>query len=135
MTVLAWLATLVALLTSLAMLKDTDLGDEQRAELRQILAGACLALRYGGPRAVNLEDLSRLVRFVLRSVVLVLIAATSGVCLLSVPNLDPYAALLRCALVTHLAMQAPCPWLRWITRGIDHSSSAGDGKAAPHVHR
>ena len=133
-TVLAWLATLVAMLTSLAMLKDTDLGRDQRADLRRIGSAAWLTLRTGGPCALAPPEVSRPIRFVLRALVLGLIAATSGVSLLMVPTLDPYSALLRCALVTHLAMQAPCPWLRWITCGLQHTSSAGTGKADPHVH-
>jgi hypothetical protein len=115
--VIAMLAALAALLTSLAMLKDTHLGPDEHAEFRRILRDAVLAFRAFGWQAVERHELARVVRFFLRAGVLIAIAASSGVSLLLPHQLDLYSAVLRCSLVAFLAMQAPCPWLHWIAKG------------------
>ncbi|HEY5804852.1 MAG TPA: hypothetical protein VIT90_14260 [Lysobacter sp.] len=135
MTFVAWLASLVALLTSLAMLKDTYLGETQRAEFRAILGRAWTALRLAGPMAVNRPELSRAVRSALRAAILVLIVASSGVCVF-LPGagghcVGEYDVALRCALAAFLAMQAPCPWWRYIVHGerrADAPSNQGGGR-------
>lgn len=119
-TILGLLATLVALLTALAMLKDTAFTAHDRTHLRALLrrclAAACTdAFRPGDRIALRLA-----LRFGLRAGVLILIVASSGVSLfkaLSGPPPGVYEVLMRCGLVAFLAMQAPCLWLRWITLG------------------
>lgn len=135
MTLLAWLASLVALLTGLAMLKDTYLGQTQRAEFRAILGRAWTALRLAGPMAVNRPELRRAVRFALRALILVLIVASSGVCVFLPAagghGIGAYDVALRCALAAFLAMQAPCPWWRYIVHGVrsdDTLSTQGRGR-------
>jgi len=134
--VIAWLAALVALLTSLAMLQDTHVSRDERAGFRlvlgQLLRNPESLLWNAGLRA----GAARLVRFHLRACVLVAIAASSGVSLLLPQPLDLYSTVLRLSLVVFLAMQAPCPWLRWIWRGDRRDAGqASDQGASDHVHR
>ena len=117
---LALLAALVALLTGLAMLKDTHITHADRLVLRGILENAWCALRRGGLRALDLAELAIAVRLVLRLGVLVLIVSSSGVSLVETvagPSPGLYDVMLRCALAAFMAMQAPCTWVRWITCG------------------
>lgn len=114
-TLLNWLAALVALLTGLAMLKDTYV---RGIDLRGALTRAWRAWRLAGWDTVDRVETSSAMRFVLRIGVLISIVASSGVCvLLPGSDADLYSTLLRCALTAMLAMQAPCPWLRWIILG------------------
>lgn len=121
-TLLNWLAALVALLTGLAMLKDTYV---RAIDLRGALGRAWRAARRGGWYTVDHAELRGAVRFLLRVALLIAIVASSGVCLVTpAVGADLYSALLRCALTAMMAMQAPCPWLRWIVVG-DRRVTAG----------
>lgn len=132
----AWLASLVALLTSMAMLKDTSLDRAARAEFRAVVREF---LRR--PTAITWNAglrcaLAGVVRFFLRAGVLIAIAASAGVSLLLPHQLDLYSAVLRCSLVTFLAMQAPCPWLLWIAKGNRRGGRDSiDQGASGNVHR
>lgn len=135
MTVLGLVAALVALLTGATMLKDTYLTSAERSHLRGIIGRAFAAARAGGTRAIDRAELRIAIRFVLRAGVLILIVASSGVAALEcILGREPgtYDALLRCGLAAFMAMQAPCPWIRWITRGDRrHRRSTSE---APNVH-
>lgn len=130
----AWLASLVALLTGLAMLKDTYLGQSQRSEIRAILSATGRALRTGGPAAIDRRQLGRVIRFFLLAIVLVVVVASSGVCVFlpgaGSRGVDVYDVALRGALAAFLAMQTPCPWWRYILHGQRRSEPKGDR----HVH-
>jgi len=117
MTFLGWLAALVGLLTGLAMLKDTYLSLDDRADLRAILRRAWRAFDLFGPSGVDRTEISVVVRLALRISMLVLIVSSSGVCVFLPTHGGMYETLLRCGLAAFMAMQAPCPWLRWITLG------------------
>lgn len=133
-TILGIIAALVALLTSLAMLNDTHLTAAERRHLRDIFHRAAIALRTVGWGAVDRDELSSALRFVLRSAALILIVASSGVAIvldLIGPPLGLYDALLRMGLAVFMAMQAPCPWIRWITVG--DRRHAPRPEAQPHV--
>lgn len=133
---LGWLAALAALLTAFAMLNDTHLSAEQRAHWRFRLRIALIAFRWGGWDSVDRADLSQIVRYFLRLLLLILIVASSGVCVLfpfgsSAPS-SVYDLALRCALVGLMAMQAPCPWWRYIVFGVVCTSPRTNGDR--HVH-
>ncbi|MGH8076840.1 MAG: hypothetical protein ACREPE_05880 [Lysobacter sp.] len=117
MTWLGALAALVALVTAVAMLKDTPWSAADRSALLAVLRRAANAFWCGGITAVDRAEFSVAVRFLLRIVVLILIVGSSGVCLLLGRPLDTYEALLRCQLAVFMAMQAPCPWWRYIVFG------------------
>jgi len=119
-TFLGLLAALVAMLTGFAMLKDTQITYGDRLVLRGILERALQAARTQGLRSVDLAELAIAVRLVLRLGVLIMIVASSGVAVLEQlagPPPGRYDVLLRCFLAAFMAMQAPCTWIRWITRG------------------
>ena len=126
MALFAWLAAFAALLTGIAMLKDTVLGRAQRVEMRTVVARAWRAGRLAGVGAIDLAEVTHLVRFVWRAVTLILITAASGVCVFlprpAGPYYDIYDVALSAALVAFLAMQAPCPWLRYIAKGPRHDA-------------
>ena len=92
--VVAWLAALVALLTAWSMLQDAR------------------------PRP-DRADLRGWIRHVLRLVLLVLIAGSSGLELVYPSAVTLWQAVLRCALVGFMAMQSPCPWWRYVFKGQD----------------
>lgn len=139
MVFFGWLAALAAMATALAMLNDTPLSAEQRAHWLSRLRIARIAYHHGGWAAVDRAELRRLVRFLLRLLLLVLIVASSGVCVLfpfgsGAPS-SAYEVALRCALVAFMAMQAPCPWWRYIVFGMRCPVPRSGKKAgAPHVH-
>lgn len=121
MTFLGWFAALVALLTGLAMLHDTYLTLAERVDLRAIVLRAWRVTYEAGWHAVDRHELSRAVRFFLRTSMLILIVAASGVCVL-LPlagglHAGTYEVLLRCGLAAFMAMQSPCPWWRYILHG------------------
>jgi hypothetical protein len=98
-TLIYWLAALAASLTSLAMLSDMQ-------PLQSVWAQA--------------RPLERL-RHLLRGLTLVVIAASSSVCVL-LPftvgqHATPYEVMLRVGLVLHFAIQSPCPWWSYVLRG------------------
>jgi hypothetical protein len=133
-TFLGWLAALVALLTGLAMLSDTYVSRGSRANARATLVAALAALRRGDLASVDRAELAAIVRFGLRSCALVLIVASSGVAVFLPlgPGLQasPYEVLLRCGLAAFMAMQVPCPWIRWITTGHQAPTTPGDQRHA-----
>lgn len=136
-TILGLLAALVALLTGSAMLKDTYLTRADRADLRAILRHAFATFRRGGLSAVDRAELSVAVRFALRIGVLILIVASSGVAILegiAGPQPGLYDVLLRCGLAAFMAMQAPCPWIRWITVGDRRTKPQKLDGGRPNVH-
>ena len=119
-TFLGLLAALVVMLTGFAMLKDTHITHGDRLVLRGILGNAWRAARRGGLGALDLAELAIAVRLVLRLSVLIMIVASSGVAVLEQlagPPPGRYDVMLRCFLAAFMAMQAPCTWIRWITRG------------------
>lgn len=138
MILLGWLAALAAMVTSLAMLSDTPLSAEQRAHWRFRLRMMQIAYQHGGPAAVDVAELSRLVRFFLRLLLLVVIVASSGVCVLfpfgAGAPASAYDVALRCALVAFMAMQAPCPWWRYIVFGVRCPASRAGKAGDRHVH-
>lgn len=139
MTLLAWLAALVALLTGFAMLKDTHVSTADRAEMRAITRRAWAACRSAGGSAVDRVELSRVVRLFLRLIILVLIVASAGICVLFPFGAgrppDLYDVMLRCAMAAFLAMQAPCPWWRYIVFGERRRAGVPANKGAVrHVH-
>jgi len=132
-TLLNWLAALVALLTGLAMLKDTYV---RGVDLRGALGRALRDSHRDGWYAVDRAEVRGAVRFLLRVALLIAIVASSGVCLVTpAVGADPYSTLLRCALSAMMTMQAPCPWLRWIVVG-DRGVTAGrlPGEVERRVH-
>lgn len=112
LTLLSWAGDLVACVTALAMLKDTAL---DFTALRQMLGIGRALLAARPPEIAHLRLLAR---FLIRTCVLVTIAASAGVCLAFPPDICSWQEMvLRLALVIHLASQVPCPWLRWISIG------------------
>lgn len=99
LAILGWLAALVALLTSIAMLSDT------------------VSIKTFWPHASAIERM----RYLVCNLALIGIAASSGVCLLlplaNGMQASPYEVLLRCALTVFLASKSPCPWWAYIVRG------------------
>lgn len=129
---LAWFGDLVALITGLALLKDALV---DRAAVRDMWSTLRHAVR--GLRARRLPDLEQLrlaVRFGIRAVLLVLIVASAGVCVVFPEFTTWHGMLLRTVLALHMAAQVPCPWLRWITignrRAMDHDAPGVE----PRVH-
>lgn len=117
-TLLGWLSALVALVTALAMLKDTYLTVHDRAQYRDIARRAWAALIDDCWHAIDRAEVSTLVRFVLRVSLLLLVVVTSGVCVLGGGlSSSAFEVGLRSALAAFLAMQAPCPWWRYIVFG------------------
>lgn len=116
---IGWLASFAALITGLAMLQDARMGADARAAHAATLRAAFDAAARGRLWAVDAEDLRCTVRELLRICVLIAVVAASGVLvLLPTPgDPDPYGVGLRCALAAFMAMQAPCPWIRFITVG------------------
>ncbi|MGO4222138.1 hypothetical protein AB4Y64_09840 [Lysobacter sp. TAF61] len=140
-TFLGLVAALVALLTGCAMLKDTHITHGDRLVLRGILERALRGLRARGLRGLELAELAIAVRLVLRLGVLVMIVASSGVAFLETlagPEPGRYDVMLRCFLAAYMAMQAPCTWIRWITRGDRRHAhrplSADHGHARRNAH-
>lgn len=121
MIVADWLTALVALVTALAMLKDTPAHDDVRTTVRAILADAWTAFRTRGVRAIDLAEIGALVRHLLCLVALVCVVAGAGVTVLQpVLGVAPIAGherVLRAALCVLLALQVPCPWWRYIAHG------------------
>lgn len=134
MTLLGWLAALVAMVTGLAMLKDTHLTATERALLREVLRTAVADFRRGGLRAIDRAELSPLVRLLLRATALLVIVGSSGVCLLPGQGVDGYAGLLLFALAAFMAMQSPCPWVRWILVGERRQDPRQANGACRRVH-
>lgn len=126
-SLIGWLASLVALITGLAMLQDSRMGADARAQCAATLRAAFTAVVRGRLWAVDPEELRRTVRQLLGIVVLMAVVAASGVLVLlpSPGDPDPYGIVLRCALAAFMAMQAPCPWIRFITVGASDDRKGG----------
>lgn len=123
-------AALIALLTAMAMLKDTRLTQLERQALADIFHRARYALQARGWRGIDYDEVRIAVRFVLRAAALILIVASAGVTIVldlfgAAPSL--YDALLRLGLAVFLAMQAPCPWIRWIAIGDRRQTARQEG--------
>ena len=121
MTLADWLTALVALVTALAMLKDTPAHDDVRATVRAILRDAWTAFRARGVRAIDGAELGGLARYLVRLVALVCVVAGAGVIVLQpvvgLAPVDGHERALRAALCVLLALQVPCPWWRYIAHG------------------
>lgn len=99
LSVIGWLAALVAAMTGLAMLQDatrTPSDRSARGWFRHVLR---LGLLIGIVAAA--------------SVVLVMPAARSA---------SFYEVALRCCLTGIMAMQSPCPWWRYVLKGRDQAT-------------
>jgi hypothetical protein len=119
-TLIGFLAALAALITGIATLHDTHITAADRQRWRESVRSAWRAMRSDGVLPSDLARLQEPVREILRGLVLILIVASSGVAMLEAiagPELGAYDVLLRCALAAYMAMQAPCPWLHFVTRG------------------
>lgn len=119
-----WFCDAVALVTAIAMLKDTFF---DRASARGMLGTLRAAWQQArqGPGWPAMEELRPALRFAIRVGLLTLIVASAGVCVVFPPDSGWQGALLRCALALHMATQVPCPWIRWITVG-DHRAKLND---------
>lgn len=113
---LVWLCDTVALVTALALLKDTLFDPASAKRMLATLVTAWAHARHG-PGWPTIEEARPALRFGIRMGLLTLIAASAGVCVVFPPALDWPGALLRCVLALHMATQVPCPWIRWITVG------------------
>ncbi|MGO1072114.1 hypothetical protein [Lysobacter sp. CA199] len=132
-----WLCALVALLTALAMLKDTPTGADLRDELRMIFAQNLAAYGAGGWRSIDRADLGAVLRFALRLLALVAVVSCAGAAVMWPPWLAiafPSERVLRCALCIFLALQAPCPWWRYIAHGHPRASRLSIRSPRRHVH-
>ncbi|MGO1069243.1 hypothetical protein [Lysobacter sp. CA199] len=137
MILFEWLCALVALVTALAMLKDTPTGADLRDELRMILAQNLAAYGAGGWRAIDRADLGAVLRFALRLFALVAVVAGAGTAVMWPALLEiafPSERVLRCALCVFLALQAPCPWWRYIAHGHPRASRLSIRSPRRHVH-
>lgn len=120
MSLIGWLAALVALVTGLAMLHDTRLDPMARRRLLATLRDGLRAVAGGRGHPAHIPELVDAMRLLLRISVLLAIVAASGVLVLlpgAAEASSPYEVVLRCALAAFMAMQAPCPWLRFIAVG------------------
>lgn len=116
LSTLTWCGDLMALVTALALLKDTHLGRASGHDLLSALRGAGTQLRTGHGVSC-LIALRPPLRFCIRVGLLVLVAASAGLCVVF-PGAGQWPAmLLRTALALHMASQVPCPWIRWISVG------------------
>ena len=120
-TWIAWLGYLVALVTGIAMLKDTFIDRGARGRIVDILQLAWVQLRAG--QRPDMDALRPALRFGVRATVLILIVASAGVCLLMPDPSAWYTRLLCAALAVHMATQVPCPWIRWVTVGVPRAKS------------
>lgn len=114
-SLIAWIGYLVALVTGLAMLKDTFLDRGARRRIWDTAQAAWAQARTG--TWPDMEALRPALRFGARAVILTLVVASAGVCLLMPDPSSWYARLLCAALAAHMATQVPCPWFRWVTVG------------------
>ena len=116
MLLLAWLCDLVALLTGLALLKDTFVDRAAARAMWQTLRATWIHIRTTHALP-NLAEIRPALRFGIRATLLVLIVASAGVCVLSPAATVWYMTLLRMALALYMATEVPCPWVRWILIG------------------
>lgn len=113
---LAWICDLVALMTALALLKDTFVDRAAARAMVQSLVATWAHIR-ATKTFPNLDEIRPALRFGIRAGLLVLIVASAGVCVLAPAPGTWWATLLRMALALYMATQVPCPWVRWILVG------------------
>ena len=113
---ITWCVDVIALITALAMLKDTFFDRAAAARMLATLAAAWTQIRRG-PGRPDMETLRPALRFGIRASLLILIVASAGVCVVFPKITTWHGMLLRIALTLHMASQVPCPWIRWITIG------------------
>src|SRR5690606_9987054 len=101
-----WLCDVVALVTAIAMIKDTFFDRAAARSLLATLVAAWSQLRRG-PGMPDMPALRPALRFGIRMGLLTLIAASAGVCVVFPPASEWPGALLRCALALHMATQVP----------------------------
>lgn len=116
LTLITWCGDLVALVTGIAMIKDTFVDAAAWRRMGAALADAWSQLRQARSVA-DVLALRSVLRFAARIGTLVLIVASAGVCVVFPAVGDWQGMLLRTALALHMAEQVPCPWYRWITIG------------------
>lgn len=116
LTLLAWICDLVALMTGLALLKDTFVDRAAARAMFQSLLATWAQIR-AAKTVPNLDEIRPALRFGIRAALLVLIVASAGVCVLAPAPGSWWATLLRMALALYMATQVPCPWVRWILIG------------------
>ena len=121
---ITWFGDLVALVTALAMLKDTFFDRAAAARMWEALAAAWVQIRTRA-LPLDMDTLRPALRFGIRAVLLVLIMASAGVCVVYPMVTTWHGMLLRLALALQMASQVPCPWIRWITVG-DARSKGND---------
>lgn len=115
------LAAAAALLTVLALLKDSHDSLERLIRAGIVARQQWRAFRTAGLVAVDKESLSSAIRPVLNVCVLLLILGGSGAVLLDTFNPDHrptvWVALLLAGLTARLAMGVPCSWIRYVFIG------------------
>lgn len=128
---IGWLACLVALITGLAMIQDARMDAQARAHLAATFRHAFLAFARGRLYALEPRALRHSARMLLRIAVLLAVVAGAGVLVLFPGRESPsvYEVVLRVGLAAFMALQAPCPWLRFITVG-----APPERKGKPRVH-
>ena len=124
LTWLVWCADVIALITALAMLKDTFIDRTAARQMLATLKDAFERLRTTGQRP-DMAALQPALRFFIRTFLLVLVSASAGVCVVYPQATTWHGMILRAALALFMASNVPCPWFRWITRG-DARSKAND---------
>lgn len=108
MLLLAWICDLVALLTGLALLKDTFVDRAAARAMWQTLRATWIHLRTTHALP-NLAEIRPALRFGIRATLLVLIVASAGVCVLSPAATAWYMTLLRMALALYMAPRCRVP--------------------------
>jgi len=116
LNLLTWCGDLVALATALAMIKDTLLDKQAARNLVDVLRLVWVQLRTLH-RWPDMAALRPSMRFGIRIALLVMIAASAGVCVVFPASGEWQGMVLRTALALHMATHVPCPWVRWITIG------------------
>lgn len=116
LNVVTWGGDVVALVTALAMIKDTILDRAAARRLLSTLKHAAIEISTTGQH-INLAELRPALRFGIRMTLLVMVAASAGVCVVFPASGEWQGMVLRTALALHMATQVPCPWFRWITVG------------------
>lgn len=119
----------VALLTALALLKDSNDSIERIVRAFVVVRDQWRAYRIAGTEALDRHALANATRPVLAVAVTLLILAAAGAVLLTIfnpanrPSL--WMALLLAGLTARLAMSVPCSWVRYVFIG-DRKPPADD---------
>lgn len=116
LTLITWCGDAVALVTAIAMLKDTFFDRSTAKQLLHTLHTGVMQARHG-PGWPTLAEMRPALRFFIRIGLLTCIAAAAGVCV-AFPHASNWETMvLRTALALHMATHVPCPWIHWITVG------------------